>query len=433
VDSPIKEQVLQFICSNFQQPKDRRIGVEIETIFFDNQMRRLPVNSENQMSSTELVDKLVKHQGRGVGSYSLEPGGQVEWASAPFVSLHDIQAQLDSHNKALRSLCDSYKVFPLGFSLDPIYSPGEVKLINMKKYQLMNKRFYSTGKHGQWMMRNTASVQVNIDMTNEKDGESMAYVADCLQPFSFLLFSNSPFIKRSPAENRNLRLEIWNDTDSPRCGNLFDHGIIKHQNLIFSFVEHILSVPAIFILDSFSKTRAFSGTLGDWLKKLYNDRTLSAKHIQSALRQIFTHIRFKSVLEVRGSDRPPFGYELAPAAFWCGLLTAKNVRKELLERVSCWSNIERSSLNAAALSLDLSQKGPEGKTCGQWIKIIADYALRGLEERKNFLKIKSEKIFLESFLGSALERAWTLKNQDLLTLYNRDLGSFIRESYLKDF
>jgi len=433
VDSPIKEQVLQFICSNFQQPKDRRIGVEIETIFFDNQMRRLPVNSENQMSSTELVDKLVRHQGRGVGSYSLEPGGQVEWASAPFVSLHDIQAQLNSHNKALRSLCDSYKVFPLGFSLDPIYSPGEVKLINMKKYQLMNKRFYSTGKHGQWMMRNTASVQVNIDMTNEKDGESMAYVADCLQPFSFLLFSNSPFIKRSPAENRNLRLEIWNDTDSPRCGNLFDHGIIKHQNLIFSFVEHILSVPAIFILDSFSKTRAFSGTLGDWLKKLYNDRTLSAKHIQSALRQIFTHIRFKSVLEVRGSDRPPFGYELAPAAFWCGLLTAKNVRKELLERVSCWSNIERSSLNAAALSLDLSQKGPEGKTCGQWIKIIADYALRGLEERKNFLKIKSEKIFLESFLGSALERAWTLKNQDLLTLYNRDLGSFIRESYLKDF
>ena len=433
MDSPIKEQVLQFICSNFQQPKDRRIGVEIETIFFDNQMRRLPVNPGDQMSSTELVDKLVKHQGRGVGSYSLEPGGQVEWASAPFVSLHDIQAQLDSHNKALRSLCDSYKVFPLGFSLDPIYSPEKVKLINMKKYQLMNKRFYSTGKHGPWMMRNTASVQVNIDMTNEKDGEIMAYVADCLQPFSFLLFSNSPFLKGSPAESRNLRLEIWNDTDSPRCGNLFDHGIIKHQNLIYSFVEHILSVPAIFILDNFLKTRAFGGTLGEWLKSLYNDRTLSDKHIQSALRQIFTHIRFKSVLEVRGSDRPPFGYELAPAAFWCGLLTAENVREELRERVSCWSNIERKSLNAAALRLDLSQKGPEGKTCGQWLKIIADCALRGLEERKRFLKIKSETVFLESFLESALDRAWTLKNQDLFSLENRDLGFFIRENYLKNF
>jgi len=303
----------------------------------------------------------------------------------------------------------------------------------MKKYQLMNERFQVTGHHGPWMMRNSSSVQVNIDMINEKDGEEMAFVADCLQPFCFLLFSNAPFIENDLAKNRNLRLKVWNDTDSTRCGNLFDHGITKHQNLIDSYVEYMLTVPAIFVFDKYSNVREFGGTLGDWLKTLYKDGTLSNKHVHSALRQIFTHVRFKRVLEVRGSDRPPFGYELAPAAFWCGALTAKNVRKEILERVSCWSDRERKYLNTAALSLNFSQKGPEGKTCEQWLKIVTDYALRGLDERKTFLGIKSEKVFLEGFLKLALKRVWTLKTQDSFTQYNNDLVSFVRDNYLNSF
>ncbi len=432
-NNSLKIKILDTVLSNLQPPTKRRIGVEIETIFYDNQLKRIPVNLGSRYSAQDLINDLTSSQKneKCLSTYSLEPGGQLEWASSPFVSLHDINSQWNIHIKCLEKLCREHGLFPIDLALEPIYFPMEIDLIDIKKYLLMNDRFKSLGSRGHWMMRNSASVQVNIDMTDKNDGEEMAFVADCLQPFCFLLFSHVPFIGGKCTEKTNYRLKIWNNTDNSRCGNLFDHGMSQSQNLIESFIDYLLSVPAIFILNNYSKVTGYEGLLGEWLNSLNDRKKLLPEHIQSALHQIFTHVRFKHVLEVRGADRPPFGYELAPATFWCGLLTAERVRKTLFKRVSKWTLKERISLNKSVETLDLTQVGPEGISCGRWLKIISDYAIQGLEERINFFGIKSEGKFLKPFLDKALERPYALRVQDSFKESGDNLTSCLQKKYLK--
>ena len=99
-----------------------------------------------------------------------------------------------------------------------------------------------------------------------------------------------------------------------------------------------------------------------WLQTLDKSDVLDEHKIDIALHQIFTHVRFKKhVLEVRCADRPPTGFEMAPAAFWVGLLTVDTIRDKLMKIFSRWSVDERKIVNANACILNLSNIGPAGK------------------------------------------------------------------------
>ena len=74
--------------------------------------------------------------------------------------------------------------------------------------------------------------------------------------------------------------------------------------------------------------------------------------INSCLHQIFTNVRIKRFIEVRGADRPPLGYEMAPVAFWTGVLTEDSIREKILAETSTWSYEDRINFNNASLSLD---------------------------------------------------------------------------------
>ena len=80
------------------------------------------------------------------------------------------------------------KLHTIDYSLEPIYEPLDIPIIDNKKYQLMNKMFMKTGELGQWMMRNTASIQINIDYSSREEAERMAYIVDCVTPISINSF-----------------------------------------------------------------------------------------------------------------------------------------------------------------------------------------------------------------------------------------------------
>ena len=78
----------------------------------------------------------------------------------------------------------------------------------------MDKNMIRSGSMGQWMMRCTSSIQVNIDASTESEMEETAFIADCLHPIAAYLFSNSPFKNEKPAHQKNLRSIIWANTDN---------------------------------------------------------------------------------------------------------------------------------------------------------------------------------------------------------------------------
>jgi gamma-glutamylcysteine synthetase len=154
-----------------------------------------------------------------------------------------------------------------------------------------------------------------------------------------------------------------------------------------------MTVPGIFELDDNGTIVRTDQTLGERLMSLENTGALRTKDIQAALHQIFTNVRLKDLVEVRGADRPPMGYEMAPVAFWTGVLTAESVRDELLSVVKNWTVEERHQFNKASLILDDAQMGPNGKTYREWNQWAGDLALDGLKERD----LGEEKFFEEFF------------------------------------
>ena len=64
---------------------------------------------------------------------------------------------------------DAYDLHVLDLSLDPKYFPDDIDLIEKPKYQMMDSNMKKSGTMGQWMMRNTARVQIHYDITGSTD------------------------------------------------------------------------------------------------------------------------------------------------------------------------------------------------------------------------------------------------------------------------
>jgi len=358
----------------------KMVGMEEECIIYTSGFQRIPVNVCNQFSASDLVS-YMNDNSQDNGIYTLEPGGQLEWSSPPFRNLNNLQKSYNKHQTLLELITKKHGLHIIYFGVEPKYNPDDIDLINQLKYQLMNSNMEKNGLLGKWMMRNTASIQVNYDISSENDLEEMVFIADCLHPICAYLFSNSPFKNKKITGDKNTRNIIWENTDKTRSRNLIDHGIKSHTGLLNSYIQYIMNVPGIFQLDKNGDIEDTNQTLGDRLNELNNLNLLRADDIQAALHQIFTNVRLKNLVEVRGADRPPKGYEMAPVAFWTGLLTEKSVRDEILSVITKWSINDRKKLNKAANSLDPSQTGPNGRSYGYWNKRIGEMAIKGLSLR----------------------------------------------------
>jgi len=389
----MKNKIIELILKKSSTNNDRLIGVEIENIVYTKSGNRIPVNPSEDYSASDLLIDLIKNKNNKNEKYdySMEPGGQIEWASAPYVSLHDIHKEYTRHLESFRGLLVDNNLFTIDCTVEPLYSPSSIELVDNIKYQLMDNLFEKTGTHGHWMMKNTASVQINIDILSRVDGEQMAFLSDCINPFASLLFANSPFINSDPVEENNFRHTIWANTDNTRCGYLFEHDIFSTENLIEKFSGIVLNAPSIFSMDKKYDIKRFMGPINKWLSLLNDNNELDDQMINAAIHQIFTHVRFKQgMLELRCTDRPPGGYEFAPVAFWVGIFADDTIRDKLMELFLSWNTIDRKLAIKNADNLNLDKIGPQKTSMFDWINYFVELALEGLSHRSQLLSINNE-------------------------------------------
>ena len=402
----LQDKIRKHILSKTVSTNNRTIGMEEECILYTNDGRRLPVNPCDEFSAIDLIQIMNEQIGNN-GLYTLEPGGQLEWSSPPFKDLNHLYASLKKHKELLGNIIETYSLDIVSFGIEPNYSPEDIDLINQLKYQLMDTNMERNGTMGKWMMRNSASIQINFDIVNEKDLEEMVFVADCLHPICAYIFSNSPRQRGKTVGVKNLRNIVWENTDSLRCRNLIDHGINCPEQLLDQFIDYMLMVPGIFQLDAVGDIVATDQTLGSRLQKLEQSGKIRDEDIKTALHQIFTNVRLKDLVEVRGSDRTPIGYEMAPVAFWTGILTVNSVRDQILSVVKNWTIEERNDFNKAALILDDEQIGPNGDTYREWNMWAGDLAIAGLQERG----LREERFFNEFFSIVKSQGPFSLQSQ----------------------
>ena len=91
----IKNKLKEFIFSKIVDDNDRKIGLELETFYYNKNLDRIQVNTVEDFSALQFLDEIRKRNTESL--YSLEPGGQLEWASKPCKDLWSIELEFKKH------------------------------------------------------------------------------------------------------------------------------------------------------------------------------------------------------------------------------------------------------------------------------------------------------------------------------------------------
>jgi len=242
--------------------------------------------------------------GRGGASITLEPGGQVELSGAPFGTLHETSMELKTHVRELVSVGDPLGLAFLGLGIQPLSRPDEIESVPKQRYRIMEPYMERVGTLGRRMMKQTATVQVNVDYADERDAMRKLRVGMGIAPIVNAMFANSSLSEGAPNGFMSYRGHIWSDTDRARSGLLpftFRDGAgFEH------YVQWALDVPLYFILRRGRYLTAVTGmpfrafletgcageraTLDDW---------------NLHLTTLFPEVRLKTFIEVRSADSQP--------------------------------------------------------------------------------------------------------------------------------
>jgi glutamate--cysteine ligase len=274
-----------------------------------------------------IMDEGVPIGLKGVGSrrgasISLEPGGQFELSGAPLETLHQTRAELAEHCAAVSALAGGMGIgfAPVGFH--PFARRDDMPWMPKSRYAIMRRYMPLVGSMGLDMMLRTCTVQVNLDYASEADMRRKLRVALALQPLATALFANSPFVEGVPNGFLSNRANVWTDVDADRTGM---PALMFNEDFGFEqFVEWLLDVPMYFILRDGRYVDMAGCSFRDFMAGRLSDRAGSvaatvgdfADHVTT----IFTDVRLKQFLEMRGADAGNPAMMVAQSALWVGLL-----------------------------------------------------------------------------------------------------------------
>jgi glutamate--cysteine ligase len=309
----------------------------------------------------------ILDQGRPIGltkgkaSVSLEPAGQLELSGGLAGTLHETNEEIAAHNALVRQVAGPLGIgfAPLGFH--PTLRRDQMPWMPKGRYAIMRRYMPLVGTLGLDMMTRTCTVQVNLDFADEADMVRKLRVSLALQPVATALFANSPFTEGRPNGFLSYRAHVWTDTDPHRSGIpgvFFEDGFGFERYAAWA----IDSVPMYFVYrnghyvdlagQSFRRfmqggldnAEAGTATMGD-----------AADHLTT----VFTDVRLKRFIEMRGADAGSVEMMVAQSALWVGLLydPAALAAAEALVRRHPWTEYAALRPIVARQALDSPWQG----------------------------------------------------------------------------
>ncbi len=391
------------------KPKEKwGIGAEYENFIFSKDTFQ-PVNYSGSSSLLTLFENLIDRFGwtairennfiiglrKGDSNISLEPGGQFELSGGIKESVHDVEKEMRSFISEMKILTNEFNLGLFSLGATPVWSLQDMPLMPKDRYKkIMAPYMKKVGKYGLDMMFRTCTIQVNLDYSSEYDMAKKVKAGFMLQPLATALFSSSPFFENTDTGYESWRANIWKYTDAARTGIpkfIFD------KNLSFSsWVEFALDVPMYFIkrdekyIDLTGES--FRNFLSGNLKNMPGEKPLYSDWINH-LTTIFTDVRLKSFIEMRGADGGPSYNVTALAAFWTGLLYDDEALDNICKLTENWTWEEVNFLNKEVCKFGLESTF-RGKSLWSLAADVLDVASLGLRNRKIFENSYDESIFL---------------------------------------
>lgn len=357
-----RDDLVAWIAEGCKPKENWRIGTEHEKFAFHTGTLT-PVPYEGERSIRALMDALIDrfgwepiHEGHRVialtrpegakgGTISLEPGGQFELSGAALCNLHETHEETERHFCEVLNVGEALSIGFLGLGFSPKWTLAETPRMPKDRYAIMTRFMPEVGTRGLDMMYRTATIQVNVDFSDEADMVKKLRVSLALQPVVTALFASSPFTEGRPNGFKSLRSEIWRDTDPARTGMLpfaFDAGMGFER-----YTDYALNVPMYFVYRAGRYIDASGASFKDFLAgrlaNLPGERP-TLDDWSDHLTTLFPEVRLKRFLEMRGADGGPWQRVCALPALWVGLLYDKDALDAAWTLVKDWTIHERETL-----------------------------------------------------------------------------------------
>ncbi len=392
-----KSDLINYFRSSITKPEYKGIGTEHEKfIFHCNQHKRIEFDGEisiqdlfqfliskgwqkKEYNSSNQLISLTKNG----ASVTLEPGCQLELSGKIFKNVHQTCTETYDHLNELQEYAELKNLCIIGLGFDPVSKEKDINFIPKDRYNIMRNYMPKVGSRGLDMMTRTCTVQANFDFFSEKDLIKKFVVANRIQPIVMAIFCNSPFRESKFNNLKSNRILTWQDTDQERCG--IKRIFLSNNFSLEEYVEYALRIKNYFLKINgkhVDTTKySFSQLLDKSTKELIiQDYNLTITDWINHLSTIFTEVRLKSYMEVRGADAGKWEMICALPAFWTGILYDEENLNNLWEETKNWpqENILETYKNVPHKGLQTNFMGEGIYKMG---RKLLDISTQGLNKR----------------------------------------------------
>jgi glutamate--cysteine ligase len=276
---------------------------------------------------------------RDKAQITLEPGGQIELSGEPCDSIHCTYAEFNQHIRELLEVAEPLGIIFLGLGMQPVSRLDEIEWVPKKRYRIMAPYMLKVGTLGQRMMKQTATVQANIDYSDERDAMAKFRTGMALAPILIAMFANSPICDGEINGYRSFREHIWTDTDRNRSGLL--KFAFASEASFAHYVEYALDVPMYFIIRNKNYIDMTHMTFRQFLQYGHNGERATIEDWGDHLTTLFPETRIKRYIEIRSVDSQPPDLMPALSALVKGAFYDSDCLEAAWDLVKGWSWDER--------------------------------------------------------------------------------------------
>lgn len=352
----LKQEELEEFFHTSGKPREQwRVGTEYEKVGIERQSAKaIPYSGPRGVETIlralcdEFAWEPVEEDGhiialeRDKAQVTLEPGGQIELSGEPCETIHCSQAEFTQHMRELLQVSERLGVVFLGLGIQPVSRLEDIEWVPKRRYKIMAPYMAKVGTLGHRMMKQTATVQANIDYRDEKDAMAKFRTAMGLTPLVIAIFANSPISEGRLNGYRSFREHIWTGTDRSRCGLL---PFAFSPDVSFAhYVEYALDVPMYFIIRDGNYIDFTGIPFRHFLTRGHKGHHATMEDWELHLTTLFPEVRIKRYMEVRSADSQPPDQMPAFSALIKGVLYDSDCLQAAWDLVKGWSWDERAQV-----------------------------------------------------------------------------------------
>jgi glutamate--cysteine ligase len=381
------DQLVAYFQDSCKPRSEWRIGTEYEKIAvwvangqavpftggIEEVLRRLA----DRYGWTPLLekDRIIALQGEGA-SVTLEPGGQLELSGEKCESVHCARREFAEHVEQIVHVGGELGIAFLGLGMQPVSTVNQIEWVPKRRYSIMAPYMHRVGKLGHRMMKQTATVQVNIDYDSEGDAMAKLRVGMGLAPLLTAMFANSPISDSRLNGFLSYRGHIWTDTDPDRCGLL--PFVFADSCGFDDYVNYALDVPMYFIVRDGAWIDMTDYTFRRFWDQGCDGHRPTLDDWNAHLTTLFPEFRLKGYIEARSMDSQAPEHMLAAPALIKGVFYDADCLLGAWDLVKRWSwserlellhDVQRQALHARIRRIEVRELARE----------VIDIAVAGLE------------------------------------------------------